>query len=123
MAPNSPACLFIHLSMAGSRSTAPLNRNKSVFIVTLLFSRSASDSPLIKMPGRVQNTGRPSVGMPGRGIVVRPERRQVSAEVQFEVAANAVTNITNLRTASLRAWQGQQREEQVVARLQFGSGR
>ncbi len=30
MAPNSPACSFIHASMAGSRSTAPLNRSNSV---------------------------------------------------------------------------------------------
>src|SRR5882762_11764995 len=36
MAPNSPACSFIHASMAGSRSTAPLNRSKSVFIVARL---------------------------------------------------------------------------------------
>src|ERR1700722_19827989 len=33
MAPNSPACSFIHASMAGSRSTAPLNRSNSVLIV------------------------------------------------------------------------------------------
>src|SRR6266852_4163221 len=32
MAPNSPACSFIHASMAGSRSTAPLNRSNSVLI-------------------------------------------------------------------------------------------
>src|SRR5262249_49839789 len=33
MAPNSPACCFIHASIAGSRSTAPLNRSNSVLIV------------------------------------------------------------------------------------------
>src|SRR5216684_7898465 len=33
MAPNSPACSFIHASMVGSRSTAPLNRSNSVLIV------------------------------------------------------------------------------------------
>src|ERR1017187_102080 len=38
MAPNSPACFFIHASMAGSRSTAPLNRSNSVLIVAPLFS-------------------------------------------------------------------------------------
>src|SRR5579872_3089676 len=32
MAPNSPACPFIHASIAGSRWTAPLNRSKSVLI-------------------------------------------------------------------------------------------
>src|SRR6266851_5200025 len=39
MAPNSPECSFIHASMAGSRSTAPLNRSSSVLIVAPL-SRS-----------------------------------------------------------------------------------
>src|SRR5580704_4742339 len=33
MAPKSPACSFIHASMVGSRSTAPLNRSNSVLIV------------------------------------------------------------------------------------------
>src|SRR5712691_828426 len=37
MAPNSPACYFIHASMAGSRSTAPLNRSNSDLIVAPLF--------------------------------------------------------------------------------------
>src|SRR5690348_10031136 len=32
MAPNSPACCFVHVSMAGSRSTAPLNRSSAVLI-------------------------------------------------------------------------------------------
>jgi len=42
-----------------------------------------------------------------RIIIVRPpERRKVPAEVQFEVAPNAVTDITDLRTACLRTWQG-----------------
>src|ERR1700693_4283173 len=59
-----------------------------------------------------------------RVIVVRPpERREVPAEVQFEVAPNTVTDITNLRTARLRSWQGQQWAEQVVARLKLGSCR
>src|SRR5215472_7181020 len=35
MAPNPPACSFIHASMAGSRSTVPLNRNISGFMVAL----------------------------------------------------------------------------------------
>src|ERR1700758_5649771 len=40
MAPNSPACSFIHALIAGSRSTAPLNRSNSVLIVApLLLSR------------------------------------------------------------------------------------
>jgi len=33
MAPNSPRCSFIHASMAGSRSTAPLNRSNRALIV------------------------------------------------------------------------------------------
>src|SRR5579862_1653283 len=36
MAPNSPACSLIQASMAGARSTAPLNRSKSVFIIATL---------------------------------------------------------------------------------------
>src|SRR6516162_7281623 len=36
MAPNSPACSFIQASMAGSLSTAPLNRSSSVLIVAPL---------------------------------------------------------------------------------------
>ena len=43
MAPNSPRCSFIHASMAGSRSTVPLNRSNSVFIVEpLLFNGAMS---------------------------------------------------------------------------------
>src|SRR5258708_37156184 len=38
IAPNSPACSFIHASMAASRSTAPLNRSNAVLIVAPLFS-------------------------------------------------------------------------------------
>src|SRR5882757_9069397 len=37
MVPNPPACPFIHASMAGSRSTAPLNRSNFVLIVATLF--------------------------------------------------------------------------------------
>src|SRR6266404_990916 len=33
MAPNSPECSFIHASIAGSRSTAPLNRSNFALIV------------------------------------------------------------------------------------------
>src|SRR6516225_9007820 len=36
MAPSSPGCSFIHASIAGSRSTAPLNRSNSVVIVARL---------------------------------------------------------------------------------------
>jgi len=65
-----------------------------------------------------------SVGLRLRVIVVRlPERWEVPAEVQFEVAPNTVADVTNLGSARLRTWQGQQREEQVVARLKLGSGR
>ena len=60
--------------------------------------------------------GDDSVGLLIRVIVVRPpERREVPAEVQFEVAPNTVTDVTNLRTARLRTGHGQQWKEQVVA--------
>src|SRR6266403_1221070 len=38
MAPNSPACSLIQASMAGARSTAPLNRSNSVLIGATLES-------------------------------------------------------------------------------------
>src|SRR3984885_7612427 len=70
------------------------------------------------------NPGRRSAGLCVPVIVVRPpEPREVPAEVQFEVAPNTVTDVTNLRTARLRTWQGQQWEEQVVTRLKLGSCR
>jgi len=47
-----------------------------------------------------RNPGRRSVGLRIRVIVVRPpERRQVPAEVQFEVARNAVTHTADPGTA------------------------
>src|ERR1700733_2524097 len=68
--------------------------------------------------------GRRSAGLRIRVIDVRPpERREAPAKVQFEVAPDAVTDITNLRTARLRAWQGQEWKEQVDARLKLGSCR
>src|SRR4051812_4265204 len=36
MAPNSPSRSFTHASIAGSRSTVPLNRSNGVLIVALL---------------------------------------------------------------------------------------
>src|SRR3984885_9026773 len=70
------------------------------------------------------NPGRRSARPRLRVVVVRlPERRQVPAEVQFEVARNAVTDIADLGTARLCTGQGQQWEEQVVARLKLGSCR
>ncbi len=46
---------------------------------------------------------RRSAGLHTRVIGVRaPERREVPAEVQFEVAPNTVTDITNLRSFHLR---------------------
>src|ERR1700675_2038622 len=72
----------------------------------------------------VRNPGRRSVGLLTRVMVVRlPERRQVPAEVQFEVARNAVTDIVDLGTARLCTGQGQHWEEQVVARLKLCSCR
>jgi hypothetical protein len=44
-------------------------------------------------------------------VVCLPKRREVPAEVQFEVAPNPVTDITDLGTARLRTWQRQQWEE------------
>src|ERR1700722_6070245 len=71
-----------------------------------------------------RNPGRQSARLRLRVIIVRlPERRQVPSEVQFEVARNAVTDVADLGTARLCTGQGQQWEEQVVARLKLGSCR
>src|SRR5207249_10232380 len=53
MAPNSPACSFIHASMAGSRSTAPSNRSNSVLIISLLspLLPTSQQSPLPRSAG------------------------------------------------------------------------
>ena len=56
-------------------------------------------------------------------VVRQPEPREVPAEVQFEVARNAVTDITELGAARLRAGPGQHWENHGVARLKLGSCR
>src|SRR5271170_3207477 len=53
----------------------------------------------------------------------RPERREVPAEVQFEVAPNTITEVADFRAARLCTGQGQQWKEEVVARLELGSCR
>src|SRR5580704_3359595 len=59
-----------------------------------------------------------------RVMVLRPpEFRQVPAEVQFEVARNAVTHTADLGAARLCTGQGQQWEEHVAARLKLGGCR
>ncbi len=71
-----------------------------------------------------RNPGRRSGGPRLVIIVVRPpERRQVPAEVQFEVARNTITDTAELRTARLRIRQGQQWEDHLVARLKLGGRR
>src|SRR5579863_227860 len=71
-----------------------------------------------------RNPGRRSTRLSIRAMVVRrSELREVAAEVQFEIASSAVTDISNLRAAGLRTGQGKQWEEQVVARLKLGSCR
>jgi hypothetical protein len=52
-----------------------------------------------------------------------PEPRQVPAEVEFEVARNAVTHNADPGTARLLTGPGQGREEYVGARLELGSCR
>src|SRR5712664_3838648 len=76
MAPNSPACSFIHASMAGSRSTAPLNRSGSVLIV----------APLSR-PMLTYNLHRQ-----GRGLVVSAGTK----EIYFLSNAVAVTDSERL---------------------------
>src|SRR5262249_10847326 len=79
-------------------------------------------------------TGRLNVGAefrnPGsfrpriRDIAIRPsEPREVTAEVQFKVASNTVTDTTELRAARTRTGPSQHWEDHVVARLKLGSCR
>src|SRR5579864_968229 len=57
-----------------------------------------------------------------RVLLVRlPKPREVPAEVQFEVAPNAVADVTELATARLRIRPRQHWEDHVVARLKLGS--
>jgi hypothetical protein len=57
-------------------------------------------------------------------VVVRPpECREVSAEVQVEIAPKTVTDTAELGSAHLRSGPGQGWEEHVVAQLKFGSCR
>jgi hypothetical protein len=56
-------------------------------------------------------------------IVGRPERRQIPAEVQLEIAPNAVADITELAAPRLRIGPGQHWENHLVARLKLGSRR
>jgi hypothetical protein len=56
----------------------------------------------------LRNPGRRSFGLLIPVIVVHPpERREVPAEVQFEVAPNTVTDIADLGAARLRTGPGQ----------------
>src|ERR1700738_2762743 len=50
MALNSPEWSFIHESMAGSRSTAPLNRSNSALIVAPLFEIYGYVTPYMRRP-------------------------------------------------------------------------
>ena len=78
----------------------------------------------VPKPRAAADSGRHSVGLRIRVIVVRPpERREVATEVQLEVARNAMTDVAYLGTARLRTGPAQRREEQVVARLELGSRR
>jgi len=56
-------------------------------------------------------------------MVRRPERRQLPAEVQFEVTLNSVTHTADPGTARPLTGPRQGREEHVAARLELGSCR
>src|ERR1700730_765639 len=66
MAPNSPECSFVQASMAGSRSTAPLNRSNSDLTVAPLCS--------FEIYGYVAYTRRP----PDRG-----DRRELARKLSL----------------------------------------
>src|ERR1700690_2460342 len=101
MAPNSPACSFIHASMAGSRSTAPLNRSKSVLIVAPFL---AGDAPAEADLSRSVNCRRLLAGLAcgggfgcglgvGRGLAVVVGGRHVALNDEAERFAQLVVNL------------------------------
>src|SRR5579864_6618067 len=67
MAPNPPACSFIQASMAGSRSTAPLNRNNSVLIVAPL-SAFEICGYAARLPSLQQNHSPGTVGLVAKNV-------------------------------------------------------
>src|SRR5216683_5247221 len=95
MAPNSPACSFTHASMAGSRSTAPLNRSNSVLIVAPLFS--------FETYGYVAYTRRP------RACRVRRNERDISSvtpqRLRIASGSSAVRKLTHYDLSELLAKQ------------------
>ena len=76
---------------------------------TAVFGAQVAGRPAgTKACAEFRTLGRRSVGLRIRVIVVRPpERREVPAEVPFEVARKTVTDTTDLGTARLRTGQGQ----------------
>src|ERR1700733_374192 len=92
MAPNSPGCSFIQASMARSRSTAPLNRSKSVLIVAplLAFEIHANVAPLSGRKER--NRSLEALFSSARGPVrcgVHDEAREISIDIDFPACANS----------------------------------
>ena len=73
------------------------------------------------LAGKALRNGRRTsinVGLRIRVFVLRrAERREIPAEVQFEIALNAVTDTTELGTTRLRAGPSQGWEEDVIAGL------
>ena len=83
-----------------------------------LFTAHARNGHSKKDGAKFRNPGRRSVGLRVRGNVLRrPERREVPAKVQFEVARKTVTDITELGAARLRTRPRQGWEEHVIAPL------
>src|SRR5580704_7463191 len=112
----TPRCSLNTAAATGDRGHFPLKPH-----CHLLCDANSPGLPRPK-PCADADSGRRSVGLRIRVIVVGPpERREVPAEVQFEVARDAVTDAADLGTARLRTWQGQQWEEQVDAGLKLGS--
>jgi hypothetical protein len=74
MAPNPPACCFIHASMAGSRSTAPLNRRNCALIVATVFALEICSYVAFLLPSSAPASVLGPWSPPARAGV-RPTRR------------------------------------------------
>src|ERR1700683_3989909 len=84
--------------------------------VSILGSAFADGAPAdVERRAEFRIPRRQSRALHMRAILVGlPERREVSSEVQFEVARNPVTDVADLGAARLRSGQGQHWEDHVI---------
>src|SRR5712664_813877 len=91
MAPNSPACSLIQASMAGARSTAPLNRSNSVLIVATLESAGVFSHGVLRGTCWFQGATLSSYSMGSpKPTVWTPSWRRASKAINRRCALNVM---------------------------------